>query len=166
MPKVKIDFSEAASGGNFRERHVEEGDYLFVVKSSEEKESKAGNPQIVFTVTSPQIAGASYPIYCPLTGKGTFKIRQLMEACGVSTAGKSAVLFDTDKLNGKQFGGTLLDDEYEGKEKSKIDQVFSASELEDGVAEPEEEEAPPVKTAAARKPAAKAESDEVDLDEI
>ncbi len=130
MPLVTIDFREASSGGEFRERNVEEGDYLFVVKSSVSKESKAGNAQLVFTVTSPQIAGGKYPIYCPLTGGGVFKIKQLMEACGFATEGKSVAKFNTDKLNGKQFAATLVDDEYNGKIKSKIEAIFSPAELD------------------------------------
>lgn len=185
MPLVTIDFREAGSGGQFRERNVEEGDYLFIVKSSEAKTSQAGNQQVVFTVTSPQIAGGKYPIYAPLTGKGVFKLKQLMEAAGFPTEGKSVAKFNTDKLNGKSFGATLIDDEYNGNVKSKIDQIFSAAELDGGdvpEAEEAEEDEEPVKAApkkaaprkAAAKPAEPVEDTDdgeefdpnVDLDEI
>lgn len=133
MPEVRIDFSEA-SDYNFNQRNVEEGDYLFVIKDSTVGKSKAGNEQAVLTLTSPQIAGGIYPLYLPLTGKGSGKMRQVMAACGFDTAGKSAVKFNTDKLHGKQVGGTLLDDEYNGNVQSKIDSVFHKGKLDSSTA--------------------------------
>lgn len=189
MARVRADFSEAAEKGDFSPRHVKEGEYLAKITAAEVSESKAGNKQIIFTFVSPQIRGATYPYYVPLDGKGAWKLRALLEAVGMSTGGKKAVNFDTDRLIGKECGIELLDDEYEGRMKSKIQTTFSKSEIVDEDAsdgdvadedddydeEPEEKQptrkrTPAKKTAAARrKPAPVEEDDEdddLDLDEL
>lgn len=172
MVRVRADFSEAAEQGEFSPRHVEEGEYLGVIRGAELGESKNGNAQIVFKIESPQIRGASYPLFCQLDGKASWKLRSLIEACGIKVAGKKAIAFDTDRLIGKKLGIELLDDEYQGRVKSKIQSVFPVSELgaktEEDAADDEddyeeEEEAP--KTRARKKPAPEPEPEEDEEDE-
>jgi len=187
MPKVRADLSEAPTGGGqFNKRHVEEGEYLLRIKSSKVVEIKsgdnAGKEQVLFTIVSPQIPGAVYPYYVPLSGKRAWLFRQIVEVCGVDTKGAKIVSFDTDKLNGKEFGAFLAEDEYQGTLQSVIDRIFPKEELEDydAPAEAEVTEDAPAevthrtgrnKPVAKKTPAPSVEdtdagSDEVDLDNI
>ena len=135
MPKVQVDFSETKERGAFSPTNVEEGDYLLTIKKSEVVQIKsgdnAGKDQLVFTLVSDKIRGASYPYYTPLSGKSAWKLRAILEAAGFNIAGKKALGFDTDRLNGKTVGAELVDDEYNGKIKSSINNVFPASDLEE-----------------------------------
>jgi len=172
MVRVRADFSEAAQQGEFSPRHVEEGEYLATIKGATVGESKQGNQQVVFKLVSNDIRGASYPYYCSLDGKGSWKLRALLEAVGVRVKG-AAVNFDTDRLVGKQLGMELLDDEYQGRMKSKVQNVFPKDELggKDDDTEPEEDdldedevedepEPPKRRAAAKRKPEPGEEEDE------
>lgn len=159
MVRVRADFSEAAEKGQFSPTPVDAGEYLFKITEIEAGDSKEGNPQLVVRLESPQIPRASYPYYCPLDGKGAWKLRALLEACGVQAGGKKAVAFDTDKLVGKMVGGELEDDEYQGRMKSKVRSVFHQSELDS-------DSAPAPKKAAAKKAPAPVEEEYEDEDEL
>lgn len=132
MPKIKADFSETKERSEFSPRHVDEGEYLFEVKSSKLGTSAAGNEQLIFTLVSPQIPGGVYPYYAPTSGKAAWKLRALLEATQQPIQGKKVVNFDTDRLNGKRFGAELVDDEYNGRLKSVVNNVFPESELSGG----------------------------------
>lgn len=128
MAKVRIDLSEAAEGGAFNPRNVEEGDYVGKIKACVVDISKQGNKQLVFTITADEVRGATYPYYCPLEGKGAWKTRNMIEAIG-KKAPKAAASVDTDIFINKPIGFELVDDEYEGRMKSVINQVFPASDV-------------------------------------
>lgn len=170
MPLIKIDLTEAGSGGDVSPRHAEEGSYLFQVKDSKIVEIKNGDnkgkKQILFIVASPKVKGATYPYYVQPFGKAAFKLRLLAEACGVAIKPGAVGNFNTDKLHGKYFGGDLVDRTYEkdGQTKlsSEIAGIYHRSELDeddDTPAETEDEE---------DTPAAADDDDtaEVDLDNI
>lgn len=160
MVKVRIDLSEASEGGAFNPRHVEEGDYVGRIKSCDIQVSKAGNKQLVFGITADEVRGGLYPYYCPLEGKGAWKTRVIIEAIG-KKAPKAAASVDTDIFINKPIGFELVDDEYEGRMKSVINQIFPPADANKadntGVDDPEDDEEddipPPKKTAAKRKPA-------------
>ncbi|MCA1839732.1 MAG: hypothetical protein LC723_05295 [Actinobacteria bacterium] len=186
MPVIKADFSEIKARGAFSPKHVEEGDYRFTIVKSEvvaiKNGDNAGQDQAVFTLVSKQIRGATYPYYAPLGGKNAWKLRTIIEAAGLSTQGKTALSFNTDRLHGKEIGATLVDDEYQGRMKSTVDQIFPAGELnpnDTGSAsvtedeyEDEQEEAPRAKRTPSKKAVAAAvdpesnAADDLDLDDI
>lgn len=134
MPQVRADLTEAKEGGFSNPRNVEEGDYLFVIESSEITQIKSGDnkgkDQVELTLSSPEIAGATYKYWLPLSGAASWKFSATLRAAGFDTAGKKMVNFNTDKLHGKRVAGTLIDDEYKGNLRSKIDgALFSEAKL-------------------------------------
>lgn len=171
MAKVRIDLSEAAEGGAFNPRNVEEGDYKAKIKACEINVSKAGNKQLLFTIEVPEVRGATYPYYCPLEGKGAWKTRNIIEAIGKKPP-RAAASVDTDIFINKPIGIELVDDEYEGRMKSVINQVFPAADVnkaDDTVTDDDEDEdeddAPPAKKPAVRKKPAPEPEDDEDEDE-
>lgn len=168
MAKVRIDLSEAAEGGAFNPRNVEEGDYKAKIKACEINVSKAGNKQLLFTIEVPEVRGATYPYYCPLEGKGAWKTRNIIEAIGKKPP-RAAVSVDTDIFINKPIGIELVDDEYEGHMKSIINQVFPAADVnkaDDTVTDDDEDEdedevpAPKARVTTKKKPAPEPEDDE------
>lgn len=142
MPIVKVDLTEAGEGSEFQSRHVAEGEYRFQIKTSKVVQVKngpnKGKDQLVFTLVSPQIRGASYPYYVAIFGAAAWKLRQLCESAGVPIKSGAIGNFNSDKLHGKFIGAVMEDREYEDKNtgetklSSQISQVFSANDLEDG----------------------------------
>lgn len=136
----------------FNTKHLPEGDYPAKVVKVEDHQSKAGNDQWLFTIqiTEGPGKGASYPYYCGLDTDALWKVRNLMVACGINVA-KSKLKVDPNKAVGRPVGITLADDEYNGREKSTIDNVIPISEVGDAPAgdadddDVEEEEAPKAK---------------------
>lgn len=115
MPAHEIDFS------NVKERagrlKVTPGDYLFKISSVEETKSKAGNPMWVFDqeiLPGFEGAGQSIRDYVSLTPQALFKLRDLLEALGVSV-GKKKIKVDPQKLVGKIIGGHVEDGEPYGE---------------------------------------------------
>lgn len=125
-----LDFTNVKDRGEFNPKHKPAGDYLFKIEKVVETASSAGNAMWVFTLTMPDDATAAYPYRCMLDlDNQLWKIRNLWVATGVEVP-KKKVKLDPNKLVGKTIGGTLEDDEYEGKPKSTVEAVFPASELE------------------------------------
>lgn len=167
---VIVDFSEAGEGGEFNPRLVEDGDYIAKITKAVVTESKAGNPQAVFTLTLGGVPRATYPYYAALSGKAAFKLRNLLTACGLKPAAGRMKL-DVDKLVGRTLGAATVTDEYEGREKSVIDAVFPKSdvtpkdaEIEGDEDDEEEIEEPAPKTR--KKKAAPVVEDEDDDEEL
>lgn len=173
--RTKVDFSDAGDRGPFNPRYQEAGDYLFkivAVLDSPTKETK--EPQWIFALQDVENKSAVYPYRCKLDKQNAWKIRNVFEACGISVPQK-LMNVDPQKVTGKLIGATLEDNEWKGKVRSQIGDVFSAKEfdakdsdedededveeVEEDVEEEEEEEKPkrPAKKTAA-KPAAKAKA--------
>jgi hypothetical protein len=168
--RTKVDFSDAGDRGPFNPVHQEEGDYLFkivAVLDSPTKESK--EPQWIFAFQDSERASAIYPYRCKLDKQNAWKIRNVFEAVGIKVAQKMLNV-DPQKVVGKMIGATLEDNEYNGKVKSQIGDIFSAKdfdggsedaedvdddEVEEDDEEPEEKPVPKKKTAAKAKPVAK-----------
>lgn len=119
---------------SFNTKHLPEGDYKAKITKVEDHKSKANNDQWLFTITitDGQGKGASYPYYCGLEENQLWKVRNLMVAAGFNVA-KSKMKLDPNKAIGKAIGITLIDDEYDGKEKSVIDNVMPVGEVGDAV---------------------------------
>ena len=131
-----LDFSNVKDGPAVKPKRLPEGDYLFTITSYSATitQTEAKNEMWTFVLTPNAHKNASYAYRCILTEKALWKLRNLLIACGLSVPKKS-VRVDPAKLVGKQCGGTLEDDEYEGKERSEVTAVFPADELDDDAPE-------------------------------
>lgn len=152
--KKTLDFTNVKERGMYNPVQQEEGDYLAKITSVMAQESKNGDEMWVFGFTLDGSATAVYPYYCLLNEDNLWKVRNLIQATG-KTVPKKRVAFDPQTIVGKNVCITLIDDEYDGKMKSVINSIVSASELAD-TDDDEEEEAPAKKAPARRAPAAKA----------
>ena len=125
-----IDFSNVKERGSYQPKHVDPGDYRGKITKVADDPAKDGTKMWTFTIESPEIPRATYPYYCKLAENQFFKLKALFEAAGTSV-GKRKVKVDPNRLIGKEIGFALEDDEYEGRMKSVIVEVFPASEVGD-----------------------------------
>lgn len=107
----------------------QEGDYLGRVESVEEVKSKGGDDMWLYIISTPEDnTRAAYPYYCKFDEGQLFKIRNLFVAAGIRVP-KKKMAIDPNKVVGKEIGMYLQDGDYEGREKSEIDQVFPKEDL-------------------------------------
>lgn len=175
------DFTNTKDSSGFNPAHQKPGDYHGKVKDVESGKSSNGNDKVTFAIQDVDRPSAVYPYICTFTEASLWKLRNLMVAAGV-TVPKKKVKLTAQMLNrliGKEIGMSLEDDEYNGKIRSAIVQVFPASDLmdddntdvDDDVDDDDEveDEPTPKRTAkkSAKKPPPPADDDEdEDLDEI
>lgn len=119
-------------GGGFRQKRKPEGDYLAkIVKVADHtpgENAKSNEPGWVYTIQIDGDARASYPYYVNPAKNQVWKIGAICRAAGLNV--KSAkIKFDPNKLVGKAIGVALADDEYNGRQKSVIDDVFPVSDI-------------------------------------
>lgn len=131
--KKAIDFTNVKERGNFNPKHKPEGDYRMKIVKVEDHvtQGKKVADQWVFTIVLAGDARATYPHYVSWDPAQAWKSRNLCLAAGIPVP-KKRIMVDPNKLVGKEIGATLEDDEYEGKMKSVISQVFPVSELTAG----------------------------------
>lgn len=123
MSKITLDFSSVREGSNFSPRRLPEGSYLATVAKVESKESKAGNPMLVYTLIPVEHPTAVYPYYILLDEKQLWKFRALLLAAGKDVP-KRKVTVDPESIVGKKIMIYLEDDVWEGREKSVVTEVF------------------------------------------
>lgn len=123
MPKITLDFSNVREGSSFSPRRLPEGSYLADIAKVEQKESKAGNPMLVYTIIPVEHPTAVYPYYILLDEKQLWKFRALLLSAGKDVP-KRKVTVDPESIVGRQIMIDLEDDEWEGREKSTIAGVF------------------------------------------
>lgn len=172
-----VDLTNVKEGTNFRPRRKTAGDYRGkIVKVEDHKPKDDSKPMgWVFTVQVDGDARSTYPFYVNPAPKEAWKIRTICVAAGINVK-MTRIKFDPNKLVNKPIGLELEDDEYEGRMKSTIADVFPVDEVgsarEDSPEgeevyddeadyedeEVEEEPAPPKRTR--RKPAPKPEPEE------
>lgn len=136
--KTKVDFSDAGDRGPFNPIHQEEGDYLFkivAVLDSPTKETK--EDQWIFALQDAENPRAIYPYRCKLDKQNAWKIRNVFEAVGKKVAQKMLSV-DPQQVVGKMIGATLEDNEYNGKVKSQIGDVFNAKDFDGGAEDPDD----------------------------
>lgn len=152
---VSVDFTNVTEGSGFNSKRLAAGDYTARIAAVVAGESKAGNKQLVFSIQPEDHRAAVYPYYCGLDEKSLWKLRNLLMAAGAKVP-KGKAKINVEGLVGKVIGIALEDDDYEGKERSTIDSVFSASDVQSDSApagkEPEDD--------------ADEDEDDDDLDEI
>lgn len=180
---VIVDFTDAEGGGRIR---IPEDDYRLKVKEIGQKDSKAGNPMLVwkFVISAGDHKGKELVDRFVLSKEAAWKLKQVVEAMGYTVPSKKVALQYT-KYIGKELGATVADGEpYNGKVKSEIMDYISLDVLdtdEEGIDEDEdevvEEEAPKGKKGKKNKKGKKGkkakladdddeEVEELDLDEI
>jgi hypothetical protein len=125
-----VDLSNVKEGGNFRPRRKPEGDYLAkIVKVDDHQPNDKSKPMgWVYTIQVDGDARSTYPYYVNPEVKQAWKIRTICAAVGINVK-LARIKFDPNKLVGKAVGVALADDEYEGRPKSVIDDLFPASEV-------------------------------------
>lgn len=166
-----IDFTNVKEGSGFNKKRLPAGDYLAKITRVEDSPSKKDNePQWLFTITPEDHKSVAYPYYCKLVENQLWKLRNLIQACGIAVPRKKIKL-DPERLVGKLIGITLEDDEYDGKLQSVIAAIFEPSEVveSDTPAEDEDDddvdEAPAPKKKAAAKPEPEDDEDDDEDDE-
>lgn len=170
-----IDFSNVKDRGNFNPKNIEPGDYIGTITKVDQTQAKDGEDMWVFTFELDGVPRATYPHYCKLVDTQFWKIKALFEAAGISV-GKRKAKVDPNRLVGKSVGVGIEDDEYEGRVKSTIVDVFPEEDVHDskGDEDPEEddleeddieEEEPAPKKRAKKKPEPEEEEDEEDEEE-
>ena len=123
MSKITLDFSNVREGSTFSPRRLLEGSYLATIAKVESKDSKAGNPMLVYTIIPVEHPTAVYPYYILLDERQLWKFRALLLAAGKEVP-KRKVTVDPESIVGTQIMIDLEDDEWEGREKSTIAGVF------------------------------------------
>lgn len=183
MPKRVIDFTNVKDRGQFNPRHLPEGIYTAKITAFTDSVAKSsGNDMWTYTIQLTDHPSAIYPYRCTLTAESLWKIRNLLIACGIEVP-KKRLNVDPERPVGKDVIVELEDDEYEGRPKSNVLNVYHIDDLkkfkagkpiavadEDDDEDDEEDEPTPAKRAAAkktarRKPAPEPEDDEDDEDD-
>jgi hypothetical protein len=154
---VIFDFSEVEEGGG--RTRVKEGDYRAKIVKVEQKDSQAGNSMLVVTyeiLEGKKTKGKKLVDRCMLTGKGAFRLRNLLQAIGKDTGKVKRGKLNYLSLVDEELIVTAEDEEYDNKMYSKVSDYMSLDDVddedEDDDEESEEEDDEDV--------------DEVDLDEI
>lgn len=168
-----IDFSNVKERGNFNPKNIESGDYVAEITKVEQTEAKDGESMWVFSVVLEDVPRATYPYYCKLVDNQFWKVKALFGAAGVNV-GQRKVKVDPNKLVGKTIGVAMEDDEYEGRLKSVIAEVFPPDEVtgeadtapeDDDLEEDEIEEETPKRTKKKPAPEPEEEDEEDEEDE-
>jgi hypothetical protein len=124
-----LDFTNVKEGSGFNKKRMPAGDYVAKITRVEDSPSKKDNePQWLFTITLEDAKSVAYPYYCKLVENQLWKLRNLIQACGIAVPRKKIKL-DPERLVGKLIGVTLEDDEYDGKLQSTIAAIFEPSEV-------------------------------------
>lgn len=153
--KVKVDFTGVESF-----QRPSEGEHVCKIVNAELKQSQGGNDMIVvtFEVTKGQDKGARVFENYPLAENALWKLKGMLQAIGMKCDGK--VQLDLDKLIGKVCIVSVIDDEYNGQIRSRVQEcrklaAVAEDEDEDDIDEDEdddeEEEEAPKKKAPAKK---------------
>lgn len=133
--KRVVDLSDVKEGGNFRQRRKPEGDYKAKIVKVDDHLKEGKLPGWVYTIQIDGDARSSYPYYVNPEKKQAWKIGTICRAAGLPNVIGKRINFDPNKLVGKAIGVALADDEYEGRLKSVIDDVFPVSEVGPGADE-------------------------------
>lgn len=132
MPATKrvVDLSDVKEGGAFRTKRIPAGDYRAkIVKADDHQPKDKGKAAgWVLTIQVEGHARYSYPYYLSPEKNQAWKIRQICVAAGLKVP-TGRLNFDPNRLVNKAIGVAMDDDEYDGRPKSVIDDVFPVSEV-------------------------------------
>lgn len=112
--------------------HIPEGDYGVKVSKVALKKSEAEKPYLLFSFKvikgDKKGMGKSLAHNCSLQVQSLWNLRNLIESTGRPVPSKTVKL-DLDKMVGWECACTVIDEEYEGKQKSVISAFFPLSDL-------------------------------------
>jgi hypothetical protein len=140
---VKANFGHKdakGSGGKVNPR-VPSGGYVLKVVNAEPFESQGGNPGVKwdFVISEGPKKGKKYRERTMLMPRNLWYLRQLLEAMGKKVPSK-VVSLTLSKYIGQKVGAVLIDDEFEGKPQSKVDEFITVEEAREYEAEEDEDE--------------------------
>lgn len=168
--KLKLDFTGVESF-----QRPSEGEHVAKIVSADVKQSQGGNDMIVicFEVTKGQDKGSRVYENYPLSDNALWKLKAMLQAIGMKCDGK--VQLDLDKLVGKMCLISVIDDEYNGQVRSRVQEcrkLAAVADDEDDVddeddedEDEEEEEKPAPKKAPAKKAVKSSKKPEPEEDE-
>lgn len=136
-----VDLTNVKEGGNFRPRRKPEGDYVAkIVKADDHQPKDTSKPMgWVLTIQIEGDARSTYPYYLSPEAKQAWKVGGICRAAGLNVK-NARIKFDPNKLVNKTIGVALEDDEYEGRPKSVIADVFPKDEVSPNANEGTDEE--------------------------
>jgi hypothetical protein len=128
-PRVlQVDFTGVE--GRKGARRVPEGDYLWKIKDyGVGGEDDKPWLRVEYTIEKGPTDGDFSDIFS-LSQKALWRLRLFLEAVGFKKLQSSINKIPLEKLPGKSVAGTVGDDEYEGKIRSKVSDYFSAKDYE------------------------------------
>lgn len=140
-----VRVSDAEYSGSRRSAHLpeDENPFTFIVQKGDMKVGEESRKKYIewqLVVAGGEFKGKRVYHVTSLQEKALFNLRGMMEAAGVAVkdARASAII---KTMTGKRFKANVMDDEYDGKTKSVLDDYVIESDDEDED-EDEEEEAP------------------------
>lgn len=136
--KVSVDFTGVETGGGGF--HIPEGLYPLRVETVKKGISSNDNEQFewIFKGTGGKAKGKKFYFYTPLVEQALWKLRETLECLGLDVP-DSALEVDLDELEGLEATGSVEDDEYRGKVRSKLVGLVNGEDAEEAE---DEEEAP------------------------
>jgi Protein of unknown function (DUF669) len=142
---ITVTFPDDSEGK--RADRVPEGEYGFkVLKATKGESSQKKTPQVSFYVQvikdpthTGKYKGKKLYDNCFLTDEALWRLRNRLEAMGIPVKSRKAMKLDLAETIGKKFGGTVEDEEYENKIKSRIQDAYPYDEVEDRAAGTAEE---------------------------
>jgi hypothetical protein len=123
-----VDLTNVKEGGNFRPRRKPEGDYKAKIVKADDHLKDGKEPGWVLTIMVHGDARSTYPYYLSSEEKQAWKIRGICIAAGINVK-TARIKFDPNRLVGREIGIALEDDEYNGRERSSIADVFTVAEV-------------------------------------
>lgn len=140
---VSVNLKGVEAGG--RAPRIPEGNYLAKVVSATATEAKSsGNPLVLwkFGIVGTKYEGTEIWHRTVLVPQSLWAFRQVLEALGIKVK-DSTMDIPLDRLAGRTCGIQVIDgDEYEGKIKSEVNDVFRKDLLESEGEDEEDEEEP------------------------
>lgn len=129
MAKRVLDFTNVKDQGQFNPRRLPEGVYAARITLLTESVAKtSGNDMWTYTVQLRDHPSCVYPYRCTLNAEALWKVRNLFVACGIDIP-KKRLNVDPERPVGKEVAVELEDDEYEGRPKSNVLNVFSLKDM-------------------------------------
>lgn len=138
--KVRVNL-KGVEAGTRKAVRVPEGDYLFKVKKAEVTTFKSGNDGVVWIFEFVDGKGKGSGVYhnSVFTENSLWSFKGIVQSLRPVVKLKDGEMdIDVSKLIGRTVGGSVLDDEYDGKIKSIINDFFPPELLEDDEEEDEE----------------------------
>ena len=133
---LEVDFKDIET-----RKKVKPGNYLLKVAEIENKNSDKGKPYLnwkLVVAKGPAEGGTLYHI-TSLQPQALFTLKSTLEALGVEVP-SGVMKLKISKYIGMELGGTVDYETFEGKQRSKIIDIFPAADLEEDEDEEEDDE--------------------------